>query len=222
MNFNSCKITFNRIDDEKKINILITAIDEFSTNGFNSANINIIADLAGVSVGAMYKYFESKRALYLTCVEWTMVQLNEKIEGVIKQDKDVISMFEEIIRTIQLYRKETEAFTRLYYEMATESNSEYARMIASQIEGVTSNLYSAYIEHAKNNNIIRKDMDSRYFAFFIDNLFMMLQFSYSCQYYKDRMKMYTYNEVFENDELLREQMMLFVKGALFYTEEVKD
>ena len=218
MNFKSCKKTFNHIDDAKKITVLSTAMNEFAENGFNSANINIIAEKSNVSVGAMYKYFDSKRTLYLTCVEWAMHHLNDKIDEVIKQNDDFIVIFEEIIKTIQRHAKENEAFTRLYYEMATESNAEYAMVISSQIEGVTSNLYAAYIEHAKNNKKIRQDIDSRYFAFFIDNLFMMLQFSYSCEYYKNRMKIYTYKDVFKNDDTLCEQMMLFVKGALFYKE----
>lgn len=218
MNFKSCKKTFNHIDDEKKINILSTAMDEFAANGFNSANINIIAEKSNVSVGAMYKYFDSKRALYLTCVEWAMQHLNEKIEEVIKQNDDFLLIFEKIIRTIQQSASENETFTKLYYEMATESNAEYAMVISSQIEGVTSNLYAAYLEYAKNNNLVRQDIDSRYFAFFIDNLFMMIQFSYSCEYYKNRMKIYTYKDVFKNDDKLLEQMMLFIKGALFYKE----
>ena len=218
MNFKSCKQTFNRIDDQKKAAVLSTAMNEFAENGFNSANINIIAEKSNVSVGAMYKYFDSKRALYLTCVEWAMMHLNEKIEAVIKEHDDFMTIFEGIIRTVQKYAGENEAFTKLYYEMATESNAEYAMLISSQVEGVTSNLYAAYLSKAKADKQIRQDIDPRFFAFFIDNLFMMLQFSYSCEYYKNRMRIYTYSDVFENDEMLLSQMMLFIKGALFYKE----
>ncbi len=202
----------------KKENILNVSINEFSTNGFNSANINNIAQKAGVSVGAMYKYFENKRALYLTCVEWAMHHLNKKIGEVIDESSDIISMFEKIVRLIQKHRKENEQFTKLYYEMATEGNAEYAMLISSQIEGVTSNLYAAYLEQAKKDGKIRDDIDSRYFAFFIDNLLMMLQFSYSCEYYIDRMKIYTYEAAFDDDETLVEQVMLFIKGALMCRE----
>lgn len=214
MDFKSCQKTFNRINDEKKIHILSIAIDEFSTKGFNSANINTISELAGVSVGAMYKYFENKRALYLTCVERAMYHLNEKIEEVVAQDGDIFSILENIIRAILKHRKENEQFTKLYYEMATESNAEYAMLISSQIEGVTSNLYASYIKKAQEDNVLRNDIDPRFFAFFIDNILMMLQFSYSCEYYIDRMKIYTYDDVFEDDERLVMQVMLFIRGAL--------
>lgn len=220
MDFKSCKKTFNRINDEKKYFVLSTAVNEFASKGFNSANINIIAADAEVSVGAMYKYFDSKRALYLTCVEWVMEHLRENIDEIIKNNDDLMNLLEDMIRTIQKFRAENETFTKLYYEMATESNAEYAMLISSQIEGITSNLYAAYIEHAKTNKQIRQDIDSRYFAFFIDSILMMLQFSYSCEYYIDRMKIYTYKDVLENDEKLLEQVMLFIKGALFYQESI--
>lgn len=219
MDFKSCKTTFNNIDDNKKRNILSTSIKAFSKHGFNSANINIIAEDSGVSVGAMYKYFDNKRALYLTCVEFVLFHLNEKIEEVVNQSDDMFLMFENFIKTIQKYRTEYEDFTKLYYEMATESNAEYAMLISSQIEGVTSNLYAEYIEKAKDSKQIRRDIDPRYFAFFIDNILMMLQFSYSCEYYIDRMKIYTYDDVLEDDDKLRSQVMLFIKGALLYNAD---
>lgn len=215
MNFKSCNKAFNRISDDKKNIVLSTSVKEFSSNGFNSSNINTIAEKANISVGSMYKYFESKRTLYLTCVEWSLMRLNVTIEDIIGQKDELIVMLEKIIRAILDDRIENEEFTKLYYEMATECNAEYAMTISSQIEGVTSNLYTAYIEHAQNTQNVRKDIDPRFFAFFIDNLLMMLQFSYSCEYYKDRMKIYTYNTVFDNDDVMVEQMMKFIKGALF-------
>lgn len=218
MNFKSCKDAFNRLKDEKKVNILSVSINEFSANGFNSANINTIAEKALISIGAMYKYFENKRALYLTCVEWSMLLLNEKIGEAIAGESDMMRIFEKIIAIIQNNRIKNDAFTKLYYEMATESNAECAMLISSQIEGVTADLYATYIKAAQTTKSIRPNIDPRFFAFFIDNLFMMLQFSYSCEYYKDRMTMYTYADVMRRDKNLAEQMIMFIKGALFYQE----
>ena len=219
MEFKSSNAIFNRLDDEKKINILSVSMKAFSDNGFNSANINNIADDAGVSVGAMYKYFESKRALYLACVEWSLMHLSRKIASVTQDETDLFTIIGKIIQLIQESKTENEQFNKLYYEMATESNAEFAMLIASEIEGVTSNLYAAYLKEAQINHLIRQDIDPRFFAFFIDNLFIMLQFSYSCEYYKDRMQLYTYDDVFSDDEKLREQALQFIKGALLYSEK---
>ena len=50
---------FDRIPAEKREKILKTGIDEFAQLGFEKANINVIAKKAGVSIGIMYKYFNT-------------------------------------------------------------------------------------------------------------------------------------------------------------------
>lgn len=218
MEFTNCKPLFNRLNDAKKESILMTSISEFSREGFNSANINIIAEKANISVGAMYKYFGSKRNLYMTCVEMAKDHLNTTMQSIINEDDDFLVLMEKIIRVIQDHSRKNIEFTKLYYEMATEGNSEYAMVISDVIEGATADLYSSYIERAKKEKNMRDNVDARFFAFFIDNLFMMLQFSYSCAYYRNRLKIYTYDDVFENDDKLVEQMIEFIRGALFISD----
>ena len=47
-----------------------------------------------------------------------------------------------------------------------------------------------------------------------DNLLMMLQFSYSCEYYKERMKIFCGEEIMDDDERMIEAFMNFMKAAL--------
>ena len=49
------KDAFQRIDDDRKNIILEAGIEEFSSKGYENANINIIAKNAGISIGLMYK-----------------------------------------------------------------------------------------------------------------------------------------------------------------------
>ena len=111
MKFKSSNGVFNRLDDEKKINILTVSIRAFSDNGFKSANINTIAEQAGVSVGAMYKYFQNKRALYLTCLEWSLMHLNKKIASAINEKVDLLTIIETIIEIIQSIKLKTNNLT---------------------------------------------------------------------------------------------------------------
>ncbi|MGL6107794.1 TetR/AcrR family transcriptional regulator, partial [Romboutsia sp.] len=60
-----CKPTFNNIPNEKRNRILEEAEKEFAQKGFIGANINKISKNAGISIGSMYSYFESKEDLYL-------------------------------------------------------------------------------------------------------------------------------------------------------------
>ena len=50
------KEAFERASQERQEKILEIGIEEFSANGFENANINVIAKRAGISIGLMYKY----------------------------------------------------------------------------------------------------------------------------------------------------------------------
>ncbi|HBG17410.1 MAG TPA: AcrR family transcriptional regulator [Firmicutes bacterium] len=209
------KESFSKLPPDKQEKILQTAIVEFAEHGFDGANINKIAEKAGVSVGSMYKYFNNKHDLYLMAVSFSVDKLKTVLNEIISSKMGFLSTVEKIIRAIQFYSRENIYLTKLYNEMTTENNSEFVWKIVSKMEGVTAKLYAAFIEEAQKNEQARKDMDPRYFAFFLDNLFILLQFSYTCEYYKERLKMFIDDDVFEHDEQLVEQLMKFIKGALY-------
>jgi AcrR family transcriptional regulator len=55
--------------EAKRQHILAVAANQFSTYGFDVANINTIADLAGVGKGTMYRYAKDKEDLFLQVLE---------------------------------------------------------------------------------------------------------------------------------------------------------
>lgn len=55
------KEAFERASEERQELILETGIEEFSSKGYEKANINVIAKKCGISIGLMYKYFSTKR-----------------------------------------------------------------------------------------------------------------------------------------------------------------
>lgn len=207
--------SFVKITEEKRNKILESAIIEFAQHGFDSANINKIAQNAGVSIGSMYKYFNSKEELFLTIIQYGVEATKSVLEEIIRSEGDLLTRIEKIIKAIQLQSRSNVHLTMLYNEMATESHSELVWKIVSAMEGVTADLYSSLIQEAQESGMIRKEIDSRMFAFFLDNLFILLQFSYSCEYYKERLKLYVGADALENDELVAEQLLKFIQGAFF-------
>ena len=85
---------------------------------------------------------------------------------------------------------------------------------AELIEGGTARIYEEYIKRASESGEIRSDMDPAAFAFLIDDLLMMLHFSYACDYYKDRFRLYFGEDALDKDEAVKEQMMKFIGAAL--------
>lgn len=213
MKYNTANEIFRRIPEEKQTRILEAALNEFAQYGYSEANINKIADRAGVSVGSLYKYFNDKQNLYQTIVNLSADTLKDVLGQIVTENEDIFIIIERIIGAIQEHSRTHQNLFKLYNEMTAENNSELTWKTAGSVEGVTADLYAGLIEKAQKQGVVGNDFQPRYFAFFLDNLFMLLQFSYSCEYYRERLKMYIGENAINDDRLMREQLIRFMKGA---------
>lgn len=213
MKSNFFKESFQKISEEKRQRILDAAIIEFSEHGFDSANINNIARKANISVGSLYKYFDNKEDLFLTVVHVGVETLKSVLAKIMESRDTLETRIEKIIRAIQVHTRSNVHLTKLYNEMATESRSNLVWKIVSDMENATAGLYTSFVKEAQKAGYVRPDIDANLFAFYLDNLFIMLQFSYACEYYKERMKIFVGDDVFNNDELVASQLMEFIRGA---------
>ena len=214
MKYPTANEAFRKIPEEKQNKIIDAALNEFAQYGYSEANINKIAERAGVSVGSLYKYFSDKQNLYETIVNISTDLLREALGDIISNNEDLFVIIEKIIGAIQEHARVHQNMFKLYNEMTSENNSELTWKSAGSVEGVTAELYASLIGKAREQGIAGKDFEPRYFAFFLDNLFMMLQFSYSCEYYKERLKMYIGEDALRDDSLMSEELIKFIRGAL--------
>jgi AcrR family transcriptional regulator len=204
---------FERIPEEKRNRILDAAVNEFSNLGFENANTNKIAARAGISVGSLFQYFENKEDVFLTTVNYCASVLKIALENILVEEEDIFIKVEKVLRAILKHSRENGNMIRLYNEITTNSNSRLVLQTVENIEGMTAKLYTEIIERLQKQGEARDDCDPRMLAFFIDNMFMMLQFSYSCSYYQERFKLYAGEDVFLQDDLLVENALKFIKSA---------
>ena len=209
-----CKPTFMNIPEEKREKILSVAVNEFAHNGFENANINTIAKKAEVSVGSLYKYFDTKTDLFLTSVDYGLKNLEVIMETIVKSDEDVMVKLEKLIRVAIEFSRRNTVLIKLYNEVTSESNAELVKKIATYVESVTSEAYKKAVIEGQVAGEIRTDIDPGMAAFFVDNLLMNIQFSYACDYYCERYKIYAGEDIFQKDEFAIENILRFIKAAL--------
>ena len=208
------KPTFDNIAPEKRRRILDAATVEFSQHGFENANMTVIAKKAQVSVGSLYKYFESKQDLFLTVVQHSIRSMTELLDRLAVSQEDILVKVERIIREIQRTSKESAVLLRLYNGMTAEINPRFASQFAYEMESLTARIYRVAIEEGKKAGDIREDIDAPFAAWLLDNIFMSLQFSYACDYYIERFRIYAGSDITERDDFVVEQCLKFVKSAL--------
>lgn len=208
------KPTFDNISQEKRAKILTVSIEEFATKGFENANINTIAKRAQVSVGSLYKYFDTKVDLFLTSVNYGANFLESVLDPLVASDEDVMKKLEKLIRAAISFSRKYSVMIKLYNECTTEVNAEIGKEVARKLEIITANAYKTAIIQGQVAGEIRTDIDPGMAAFMVDNLLINVQFSYACDYYSERYKIYAGNDIFEKDEFAIENVLRFIKAAL--------
>lgn len=82
------------------------------------------------------------------------------------------------------------------------------------MEFITAELYIDILKRAKKEGTISLDIDERLASFYIDNLLVMFQFSFTSDYYKERMRIFIGDEGIEDEEKTIKCMIEFVRKAL--------
>jgi AcrR family transcriptional regulator len=207
------KDAFDKLPPEKRDRILRVAVEEFANNGFENTSIQQIAKKSEISVGSVYKYFENKETLFSMVVRVGLSSLEELLVGLADSSEDIIIKAETIIRALLAFSRENPALVKLYCRLTTTDNSEFLTGISQHIEAMSASIYTIAISKAQETGDVRSDVNPAFFAFLLDNIFMMLQFATACDYYKERFFIYTGKQVQDSDELIVEQTLKFLKAA---------
>jgi len=194
--------------------ILECGIDVFAVDGYMNAKISQIAKKANVSVGVIYKYYGDKERFFLACVRHSLELLQVVLNHAIEESEDVMECMHHVIRSLMKHARENASYNVMYHEITGKSCKQYAVQLAGQIESLSASVYGQILENAKTKGFLRKDVDPHVAAFFFDNLLMLLQFSYSCEYYQERMRIYCGENVMNQQDFIEEQLIGFLKGAL--------
>ena len=208
-----CKAAFDKIPKEKRDRILNVAIEEFANNGFENTSILQIAKKSGISVGSVYKYFENKETLFSMVVREGLSSIEELLMSLAGSSEDILVKAEKIIRSLLEYSRQNPELVKLYCQLTTSDNSAFLNSLSQRIEAVSASVYTATISKAQDTGDVRDDISPAFFAFLLDNIFMMLQFSTACDYYKERFYIYTGKQATESDDLIVEQTLKFLKAA---------
>jgi AcrR family transcriptional regulator len=208
------KSTFDNTSEDRQQKVLGVAIAEFAANGYNATNINTIAKKAGISIGSMYSYFDSKEALFLTAVDKGCRLLEEALKEVDIENGDIFEIFERLLRISRHYAINFPELNQIYLDATTQGLSNLSSKLSRQMESITAELYCEVIKKAKQKGIINPETDEQLVSFCLDNLIVMFQFSFTSDYYKERMKIFLGQDALDDEERIIQGIISFVKKAL--------
>jgi AcrR family transcriptional regulator len=180
------KETFRRISPEKQHMILEIATKEFADNGYHKANINTIASKAGISIGAMYKYFTSKEELFSDTLEMGIAILGDTFMSRLNESGDPFDKIRSVFQGVLDFAQENPQALQLYLSLLSTSMDEFAKKYASAIEEVGHTFFKKIILEGIKAGYIHPDVDIDAANYFLDNHLMMFTFSQISLYLKIR------------------------------------
>ena len=208
-----------KLTEEKLEQILEAGISQFAEFGLSRTSMSAIARQAQISVGVLYKYYENKDAFYDACVERCTSELDRFLLQLCAQKRKPLDYARELIDAVQQFSDRHKDHIRLYHQATQTADPVRAKNLANRIEGIRAKLYTKIISQAQASGDVRSDLDPQVFALFFDNLLIMMEFSYCCPYYQERLKLYTSKQNADNSHIAS-QLLKFMESA--FTLEQSD
>ncbi len=164
--------TFLKLSKERQNEILDAAATVFANNGYHGANIPDICSQAGISVGALYKYFNNKEAVFIAILQRMGDLLTNEFYGKIQINRDsLLATIGDILKSMtftqefQQYRQ----YFILYLDIGSYSLNGFAESITDSFENIGREFYYNLVEHFRKSGQLRSDINVDHAAYFIDS-----------------------------------------------------
>ncbi len=204
---------FDRISADKRQRVLYSAKRAFAERGFSGANVNDIAKEAGISVGALYKYFRSKEDIFLAIIEASREQLESMLDAILAAEPTFYGRVEAILRAAVDSSSADPDMVRIYIACTTQELTPLAAELAARIESAAATKYSAMVARARETGEISPPCDDRAAALCLDDLFLALQFAFGSAYYRERLRVFLGESAEDGPDAAVASMLSFIRAS---------
>ena len=157
---------FNKVDDNKKAEIINVSLKEFSENGYESASTNVITKTANISKGSLFNYFGSKKGLYIFLLDYSIEVVEQFYNQIDKSEPDLFKRLENIgVEKLKTQKQFPYSFDFLTNSITEESaevkniinekiNDTYIRGLNSLYDDIDYSLFKKEIDVQKAIEIL--------------------------------------------------------------------
>ena len=206
--------TFERIPEEKQRRVLESAKRAFARRGYAGTNVNDVARDAGISVGSLYQYFRTKEDIFLALIEHSHSLLASIIDDIFRRESTFLGRVQAILKVAVDSSLKDPELLNLYIACTTEELGPMAAKLSSRIESVAAHRYREMVSDAIRNGEVRPGADAAAVSFCLDNLFLIVQFSFGSAYYRERLALFLGRRVAARPGEVIEGVMDFIRHAL--------
>ncbi len=178
--------TFFKLPIEKQDIILDAAAEIFAEMGYSGSNISSICRKAGVSTGALYKYFRNKEALFRAVLDRGVGIIHSYYDSFEISGRPVFDSIREVFSLQTSMADKYRSYLIIYIDIGSCSMNAVTDYISERIENIGRDFFYHLIEEGKRRGEINKRIDSVHAAYMIDNYVMFNVYSLVSEHYRKR------------------------------------
>jgi len=152
----------NRYND-----IILASIDTFSRTNYEKATTAVLARDAGVAEGTLYKYFPSKKELFLACCRYIEGLLVERYNAIyLECGNDPLEYLKQVSKSYLAFVRENPTMRKFLAFVLNNSFDEDFRRELEDFVSLNIRVTERMLRKGQATGEIREDIDPRIFAWF--------------------------------------------------------
>jgi len=178
--------TFKKLDPARQAALLDDAAAVFAERGF-AATVEEICARAGISNGALYKYFNGKEALYEAVMERGIGIIRSMYAAYGASPLPPYDTLRAIFGDIGPLVKKNSSYVSIYLDLGTTAMNRFAKKYSRDLENVGRDFIAAMLERAMREGTVPSGLDLPAAVFLIDTLIVLYAYSFVSEHYRRRL-----------------------------------
>ncbi|MCE5270475.1 TetR/AcrR family transcriptional regulator [bacterium] len=164
--------TFEKLDSKKKARILQSALDCFSQHGYTKTSMDMIAEKAEIAKGALYRYFEGKKDLYLMLVDNLVNEIDQYVQKFLEEHRnhDAFSTLRDHLVSIYTLEGRFAVHNNVLCNVLYQEHLDFKGEVLAKFGRLSTYYTRLVLQRGIARGEIREDIDLDAAAFMIDSV----------------------------------------------------
>jgi len=177
---------FKKLPVVKQHRILNSAIRTIAEKGYDAASISTISRRAGISNGALYKYFKNKETMFYACVEYGVeVMMQELYLKYTNETDNLIDAVRNLLYGFKEFTKKHRDMLSIYSDLGSGNMNRFAA-ITEKVEYEGHLFFVDLVEKAMKRGEIDASLGIETVSYFLDSNIMLYSYTLVSEHHARR------------------------------------
>jgi TetR/AcrR family transcriptional regulator len=181
--------TFEKLPIDRQESIMDAAASVFAEEGYHYARISKVCYMAGISNGALYKYFKNKEDLFHAVLDYGVkLIVSELYVKYTVNTSSLYSAIRDFLAGLVEFTEKHRDYISIYSDLGSSSMKRFAAVGSEKFESAASMYTSQLVEDSRKRGEIAGDIRSESAAYLIDNYITFFVYSLVSEYHQKRLE----------------------------------